>query len=457
MRRSSIALCLALAFPAVFAQSRGPEADESLARGPTRLELYGVVDGGLERVDIGSQSVTRVQSGISAGSRLGFRGSEILGNPALRAVFVLESRLEIDTGSLRNGPAPFTCGSTCPGVALTSALPAPVVPTVLAGMNALNTALLQATTTVNSAGALFDRQAFAGLVTPFGAFLLGRQYTPGYEIMNRFNAFADATAGQFGQGYSALAIRTNNAIQYRAELGGVVASLMYSLGGSEGARNERSGAPQRGDDFMGGNLQYHHGRFSVGAGYNRNNVVTYYAPTESRKGLETTHAGATFNAGPFKLFGMYMGRKNDNPVVRPEDVQNIVTSFGAAAAGVVGGLPINAWDADLIRGVPGRIDTTIYHLGAQYQTGPHMVLLAYNNVKDKANDAWDGSDAKVDHAALAYFYSFSKRTQAYGAYAIAQNKDSARMALGSAGYAGGFTTAPGEDSNAIQLGIRHSF
>ena len=35
---------------------------------------------------------------------------------------------------------------------------------------------------VNLPGRFWDRQAYVGLVTPFGAILLGRQYTPAYEI-----------------------------------------------------------------------------------------------------------------------------------------------------------------------------------------------------------------------------------------------------------------------------------
>jgi hypothetical protein len=75
MRKSLLALALTLAFSSVHAQSRGPEADESLARGPSRVEIYGIVDIGVEHIDVGDVSATRVSSGISAGSRIGFRGT----------------------------------------------------------------------------------------------------------------------------------------------------------------------------------------------------------------------------------------------------------------------------------------------------------------------------------------------------------------------------------------------
>lgn len=465
MRKTALALALCLAFPAaVFAQAsdRVPIADIGLAAGPTRVELYGVVDGGLEYQDVGTLNSTRLSSGMSAGSRWGIRGTEMLGN-GWRAVFTLESRIELDTGASSNRAPLFFCDTStgvpvCPGVRTSTPLPS----AVLGGMNTINNALLQAVTTVNSVNAVFDRQAFVGAVTPFGAVLLGRQYTPGYVIMNRYNSFADATAGQFGQGYSALAIRANNAIQYRAQTPNFIVSAMYGFGGTEGSRQERSTSPQDGDDFMGFNFEWLTPYVNFGIGWNQNKVVPYYAPTESRTGLETLNVGLSGSVGPVRLFGMYMNRKNDNPVVRPQDIQNIVLAFGAGAASVVAGLPLNAFDIDAIRGIPGAVDTQIYHLGLIWPIGHGNLHFAYNNAKEEAPSLWDattpnGADAKVNHYALAYFYNLSRRTMLYGAYAMAQNSGSARMALGAAGYAGGWTTSPGEDASALQLGVRHTF
>jgi GBP family porin len=465
MRKSLLTLALALAFPSVFAQSRGPEADESLARGPSRVEIYGIVDVGLEHQDVGDVSATRISSGISAGTRIGVRGTEEIGR-GMRAVFALESRVEADTGSVTNRGPLFYCqfpNSTvisCPGITLTVPVTPALAPIVLGGVNAVNQQLLQAVTTVNSAGALFDRQAFAGLITPVGAFLLGRQYTPGYEVMNRFSAFADSTSGQIGQGYANLAIRSNNAIQYRAELAGFTFAAMYGFGGTEVNRSERTTGPGKGDDFMGLNLMYLTPMFSVGAGYNRNNTVTLGQPAESQTGLETTNVGGTFTLGTVKVFAQYMQRKNDNPVITQTDLQNLILSTGgnqAAIASILGGLYINAFDVDGMRGLPGKVDTKIYHLGVTWDVGPGRFYAAYNDATDKANDVWDTEDAKVRHMAIAYFYNLSRRSQLYAVYALANNSGSSRMALGAAGYAGGFTTARGEDASAIQLGMRHAF
>jgi predicted porin len=456
MRKSLLAVALACAFPAAFAQSN--------------VTLYGIVDVGVERLDVGSQSATRLMSGISQGSRWGVRGTEVLGG-GYSAIFTLESRINIDTGSMTNNDSMYWCrpvGSSataiCPGVGLVTPLPPQVAPTVVGGINAVNNALLQAITTVNSAGALFDRQAWAGLVTPFGAVLAGRQYTPGYEILNKFNVMGDMTALQFGQAFTTPQIRANNAIQYRAELKGFTLSLMYGFGGSEALRTERTSAPTDGDDFMGGNVQYNTANWGVGAGYNRTNVVPYAtqaAGTPTQKtGLETINVGAWVGFGNFKVYGQWMSRENENPILTPADLQNLIVSTNgnlAAITGILGGLNLHPHDMDLMRGFVGPTDTDAYHLGASWTLGNHMLYGVYNYAKDKARSVWATQDATSSHFGVGYFYNFSRRTALYGVAAFMKNSDQARPSLSSAGYTTGWTTGFGEDASAFQLGMRHSF
>ena len=461
MRKSLLTVALACALPAAYAQSS--------------VTLYGIVDVGFEYLDVGNISDTRLQSGISAGSRLGIRGSEDL-MPGWRALFTLEQRIEVDTGSQTNNNslywcrangAPATAPTVCPGVTFITTPPAVQVPPasqplIAGGSNAVNNALLQAITTVNAVGALFDRQAWAGLVTPVGGIFLGRQYTPGYEILNKYNAIGDQTALQFGQGFSNPAIRVNNSVQYRIELRGFTASLMYGFGGSETLRNERAAAPQTGDDFYGGNLQYNAQNWGVGLGYNRNNVVPFNTGTnpQKRTGLEMLNAGGYVGFGPVRLYAQYLQRENENPILRPEDIQNIVVSTGgslAAITALLGGLQINSFDMDTMRGLAGPTDSKAYHFGASWRFGRSTLYGVYNYAKDDGRSPWATQDAKAQHYGVAYFYDFSRRTQLYAVAAFMDNSDQARMSLSSAGYTTGFATAAGEDARALQLGMRHSF
>src|SRR5829696_9682713 len=140
MRKSLLGIALALGLPMAHAQSS--------------VTLYGIVDVGVENIDVGGISGTRMQSGISAGSRWGIRGSEDLGN-GWRALFTLESRIEVDTGSATNNNslywcrpngAPATVPAVCPGVVFVTTAPAVQVPvaaqpTVAGGSSAVNNAL----------------------------------------------------------------------------------------------------------------------------------------------------------------------------------------------------------------------------------------------------------------------------------------------------------------------------
>ncbi len=461
MRKSLLTVALACAFPAAYAQSS--------------VTLYGIVDVGFEYLDAGSVHGTRLQSGISAGSRWGIRGSEDL-SPGWRALFTLEGRFEADTGSLSNNNAlywcrannaPATAPTVCPGVTFVITPPAVQVPaasqpTIVGGANAVNNALLQAITTVNAAGAIFDRQAWAGLVTPVGGFFFGRQYTPAYEILNKFNVMGDQTALQFGQGFSNPKIRANNSAQYRIELSGFAASLMYSFGGSETLRNERATSPQKGDDFYGANLQYNAPTWGVGVGYNHDNVVPFNTGTnpQRRTGLKMFNVGGYVGFGPVRLYAQYLDRQNKNPILQPADIQNIVVSTGgslAAINAILGGLQINSFDFDTMRGLAGPTDSKAYHGGISWRFGSSTLYGVYNYGKDDGRSPWATTDAKASHYGVAYFYEFSRRTQLYAVAAFMDNSGSARMSLSSAGYTTGYTTGAGEDARAFQLGLRHSF
>lgn len=432
--------------PSVWAyQSVGVLPQDSAVTGPTRVVLYGVADIGLENVNNG-QKVTRVSSGMAAGSRWGLRGTEDLGG-GYRAVFVLENRIEMDTG--REG----TSSNSLP--------PAPATPAGLPGTTWQTTwnNLLTSATTVNSDNAIFDRQAFVGFITPFGGFLAGRMYTPGYEIMNAFNAYGDATAGQFGQGYAGMAIRANNAIAYRIVQSGFTATLMYSFAAPDAVNNraERFAGSTKADDFWGTNLRYTADTWDIGVGYNQNYTYRFESPTSgtvvgAQKGLRTLNLGGSVRWGDARFFAMYMKRKNDNPIA-------VISANGGTTAAYVGSTLTNRsallsfQDADLVVGQAEVTNMQAYHLGVAYRIGAGTVTVGFN----RADDRRPAYNADVNHYSLGYFHDLSRRTTLYGVYALADNKNKARMGLGGAGYSGGFTNNFGKDSQVLQLGIRHVF
>ena len=208
MKKTLLALAAIAASSAAFAQSS--------------VTLYGVVDASLESVK-GDDTVTRVSSDNLASSRLGFKGTEDLGN-GLKANFVLESNMKMDTGANGGGSTRF-----------------------------------------------FDRAAWVGVAGGFGELRLGRQDTSigllagnssilgaqGYDDLKIAKTFS-------GDGYR----RTDNAITYILPkfVDGLSAQVQYSTAaGSSGTvgteNNDKIGS------HYGLNVQYAASGFSAGLGY----------------------------------------------------------------------------------------------------------------------------------------------------------------------------------------------
>jgi predicted porin len=189
MQKKIIALAVAgLASTAAFAQ--------------TNVTVYGVADAafvytgtnGGNRANTAPEQHGRdnfaISSGGLSGSRLGFKGTEDLGN-GLKAIFVLEYALTLD----------------------------------------VNTGV--------GAGAAAARQQYVGLSTKAGDVTLGRQYAPGYYItpmdaLATSPALSPVLAAQTYTGATingATASRWNNAVNYKtANYGGFTAQAIYSMG-----------------------------------------------------------------------------------------------------------------------------------------------------------------------------------------------------------------------------------
>lgn len=81
-----------------------------IAQAQGNVTLYGLVDSGIEVSNAGNGTQTRLITGGTGGSRVGFRGREDLGN-GLVASFNLEMGFATDTGSLTQGGKGFGRGS----------------------------------------------------------------------------------------------------------------------------------------------------------------------------------------------------------------------------------------------------------------------------------------------------------------------------------------------------------
>ncbi len=394
------------------------------------VQLYGLVDAGVTRVSgLAQGSVTQLASGIMEGSRWGLKGTEDLGG-GYKAIFTLESRFEVDTGSLSNRPI---SGSQVPDrIATATALGLnPAFNTVVQGVNAN---VIGSGFGVNLTNNQFDRQAYVGLITPVGAVLAGRQYTPGYEVSAAFDAMetqSSLAAGQLAAIPAGFDIRVSNALQYRIQTGGVTASLMVAMG-ETGTSNSNS-------RLVGAMAMYKGDGYAVGIGHNtRNNEV-------GQKSLTTTTMGGWLNLGPGKLSALYSIHKDDNP----SGLSSMVTALQGAP------FNLSAGNATLVQTAyinAFKVDAHLFNIGYRIPFGASTVTFAYSKRNDKT--AFDGD---VSSYGVAYTYALSKRTDLNAVLTRFDNGTKGQAAPGGNGYLGGVTRAAGVDSTSIAFGIRHRF
>jgi predicted porin len=408
----------------------------TLAQSESSVTLYGSVDAGLSRVSgLKGGTDNKLVSGIMDGSRWGLRGNEEIGN-GFRGIFTLESRLELNNGTLSNRPA---SGSQVPDrIATLSALNAPAPATPADGVKQANAlgaflATIGGAIGVNPSGNFWDRQAFVGLVTPVGAVLAGRQYTPAYEVAATFDTLQTQSAlaaGQVASFPASIDIRASNALAYRIQSGPFSGAVMYTV----------ETAPSV-STLKGFSAMYKSDAASVGLGYNTHKNEL------GEKSLTSTVLGASVKIGPGTLSGLVGAVKDDHPALIPTIAAGINASasgpaLGAANIAIVQGLLSTAL----------KQDARLAHVGYRLTAGASTVYVAYSVYNDKLpNNADTASYGAV------YSYGLSKRTDVNFAATRFNNKGKGQAAPGGNGYLGGVTEKAGTDSTSLALGLRHRF
>src|SRR5476649_2813922 len=172
------------------------------ASAQSSVTLYGKVDLGLV-MDSGSAAgkSIRISSGVTGGSRIGFKGVEDLGG-GMKAAFQLETGYCADSAA---GAPNFCTG----------------------GNN------------------FMGRQAHGDLTGAFGAISAGRQYSLGFNNLSTIDPFGTGFAGQVNNIVDPSGIRLNNSATYSTpSIGGITASAEVSFGEQTGnwQANRETGA-----------------------------------------------------------------------------------------------------------------------------------------------------------------------------------------------------------------------
>lgn len=425
------------------------------------VTIYGIADAGLMKA---TGQTVRVVSGIADGSRLGFKGTEDIGG-GFKAIFNMEARVELDNGSQKP-----TLLSDEQGLYLTRGIGAGFN-TALTPLGAANAAALSAgylqlirgalqvkgAAAVNPDGALFDRTSMVGLITPVGAIMMGRMYTPGYEVFAAADAFESGTAGTWGgitggtAGFTNLGadIRSSKSIQYRiATPAGFGGSLMYGAKGS--------GYLNRYNKFYGIAATYKANGLDVGVAHNRG-----YDQNDNVS-LVTSTIGGSYAMGDFKVFAGYHDQRNRHSVLLADYTNGYTAQIGPA---LLNDLTTRAGAANAAALAPGlraafltniaansQVDAASYQLGMHYRLGAGRIMASVAHQNDRT-----ASDSDANLFALGYDYNLSKRTDLYTVIAQINNKNEGQYIPGAAGSPGGFVKTPGENTRAVQIGLRHRF
>jgi predicted porin len=229
------------------------------AHAQSSVTLYGIVDAGVEYVNHAGADggAARLVSGGKNTSRWGLRGVEDLGG-GLKAVFQLESGINIANGSLDDGP-----------------------------------------------GALFDRRATVGLKNRFGQVTLGRTFTTTYDYMLPFDPMGYApnyswatSSTASGNRKDGLFSRSANAVRYDGEFSGFKFGAMYGFGNVPGSLKSSSKY-----DFA---IGYGNGPFAAVVTFDRQNGANdSVTPADTTNYIQGIHAGLSYDFGPAKAMAGY--------------------------------------------------------------------------------------------------------------------------------------------------------
>jgi predicted porin len=231
------------------------------------VQIYGLADAGVvyaNRVRAAGpgspeSSMLRMDSGNAASSRLGFRGRESLG-AGLSAVFVLESGINLDVGTLANG------------------------------------------------GRAFGRSSYVGLASSeFGELQLGRQITGMYDFALVFDPVAPArfSTPVFDAAYVG---RADNAVRYVGKFGGFNIKSQYSLGYDGLIANGGEQSNSRIGKQIGTHVDYTIGAFTMGIAYDRQNGSS--VATARDKNVHV-NVGFAWDIKPVKVYAAYSRRTVD--------------------------------------------------------------------------------------------------------------------------------------------------
>ncbi|WP_133648783.1 porin [Paraburkholderia flava] len=312
------------------------------------VTLYGVLDTSIEVTNAGNGWTPRMDSGAYRGSRFGVRGSEPLDGDT-SVVFDLESGFSSANGALE------------------------------------------------TAGTLFNRQAWIGLHGPWGETRFGRQYSPLYiPFKGGLDAFGAGTIGSGFNNLSKITPYTDNALTWLSPtIAGFDVTAMFAL------RDPGDG------NGLGG--------YYVTANYTHDALRLSYArqQTHGDTGLRANFAGASYLFGPVRAYVAYFNGDGGSPRYH-DDGMSLSASWAISSRA--------------------------------------RASLGYTHARDRSGA---GNDA--DQFSIAFEYTLSRTLLVYATAADLENRGNAAFTLRGVNVTGLPVAYPGAPVRGVQIGMIERF
>lgn len=363
------------------------------------VTIYGLLDAGItasKGVVSNGQKHSRVgvDSSVLSGSRLGFRGTEDLGD-GTKAFFNIENGFTVDNGQ-------------------------------------------------QSQGALFGRRAIVGLNNDsYGTVELGRQ-----------SSVLDNTIGAFDTTGNTSALGAGNIIKYDNRLNNSVTYITPSYAGFSAKANygfgEKAGSASAGR-FYGIALNYLNNAFAVSLAAAHSDYTNSTSAIASGK-VSSTSSNSVADATSY--FNSYSATTQTGQIANKRNLYllgasydfNVVKTYALLSYGKTDVSNFqNGSTSDITS--TGSVKDKAAVLGISVPLGASTVYASagYVNVKPEG-----GRSGNAQQYALGYSYAFSKRTDLYVAYDYIKNSDSLKDSSRT------FSTF-NSGNQILALGVRHRF
>ncbi|MGA8009593.1 MAG: porin, partial [Thiomonas sp.] len=362
-------------------------ACSSAAMAADKVQLYGIIDLGVEHLSYDNTSVNRLGSGGQSTSRIGVKGTEDLGG-GLNAFFVAE------TGFCANG-------NNSGGSA------------VYKGTD--QGAQYQANGSYCSGGNFMGRLSVLGLKGGFGTVQMGRFYSFNYTALTQIDPFGTGMTGTVKN----IDPAANNYTRLSQGIAYVTPNFSGFSGGLAYAFGAQPGSTSNGQAYE-LNLNYKNGPILVGLDYLRHNYT------------------ATGSINPYtslaKEFGPAATVSSDGYFTNK--VSQIYGSYDLGIAKLSAMYSQQKYGDGLVyAGTSQSPNVKMWMLGATVPAGAGKVLLSYGQRKDSNVD-----NTQVKQYAIGYMYPLSKRTNVYSSYAHITNDNNVDQYVGDNGINGAGTS-----------------